>query len=99
MLPLTGGVALGVMADLPYDEDGRTLGVGDTLFLYTDGISEAMNDEGEMFEEDRLKTVLLAGRANPVGEVIESVTLSVGEFVGEADQSDDITCVVVRYDG
>ena len=99
MLPLTGGVALGVMADLPYDEDGRTLGVGDTLFLYTDGISEAMNDEGEMFEEDRLKTVLLAGRANPVGEVIESVTLSVGEFVGDADQSDDITCVVVRYDG
>ena len=99
MLPLTGGVALGVMADLPYDEDDRTLDVGDTLFLYTDGISEAMNDEGEMFEEERLKTVLLAGRANPVGDVIESVTLSVGEFVGDADQSDDITCVVVRYDG
>ena len=99
MLPLTGGVALGVMADLPYDEDDRTLGAGDTLFLYTDGISEAMNDEGEMFEEERLKTALLSGHASPVGNIIQSVTLSVGEFVGNADQSDDITCVVLRYDG
>jgi len=98
-LPLTGGVAIGVMPDLPYEENSLTLTMGDTLFLYTDGISEAMDVGGDMFEEARLETVLSTGNQISVDAVIENVTLAVADFVGEAAQSDDITCLVLRYNG
>ena len=98
-LPLTGGIAVGVLPELQYDEESLTLNVGDTLFLYTDGISEAMNIRGETFDESRIETALSIGPGAPVDTVIGSVTLAVGEFVGEAEQSDDITCLVLRYNG
>ena len=98
-LPLTGGIAVGVLPELQYDEHGLTLNVGDTLFLYTDGISEAMNMRGETFDESRIESALSIGPEAPVDTVIGSVTLAVGEFVGEAEQSDDITCLVLRYNG
>ncbi len=99
VLPLTGGVAIGVLPELPYEEKSLTLAAGDTLFMYTDGISEAMNSDGEMFEEARIRTALSVGHEIPVDIVIENVTLAVAEFVGEAPQSDDITCLVLRYNG
>ena len=98
-LPMTGGVAIGVMPGLPYDENDLVLESGDTLFLYTDGISEAMNAEGEQFEEARVETALAGGHERPVDAVIENVTIAVRAFVGEAPQSDDITCMVLRYNG
>ena len=98
-LPLTGGVAVGVLPELDYDEHSVELDVGDTLFLYTDGISEAMNTRGETFDESRIENALSIGPGAPVDTVIGNVTLAVGEFVGEAEQSDDITCLVLRYNG
>ena len=98
-LPLTGGVAVGVLPELEYEENGVNLEVGDTLFLYTDGISEAMNIQGETFDESRIETALSIGPGAPVDTVIGNVTLAVGEFVGDAEQSDDITCLVLRYNG
>ena len=98
-VPLTGGVAIGVLAGLSYDESSLRLAAGDTLFLYTDGISEAMNRDGEMFEEARIQTVLSIGHEIAVDAVIDNVTLAVAEFVGEAPPSDDITCLVLRYNG
>ena len=98
-LPMTGGMAVGVMPGLPYDEDAVTLASGDTMFLYTDGITEAMNVEDEEFTEARLETVLAGGHGLPVDAVLTNVTSAVVEFVGEAEQSDDITCIVLRYDG
>ena len=98
-VPLTGGVAVGVLPALDYDEKSVDLEIGDTLFLYTDGISEAMNLRGETFDEHRLESVLSIGPGAPVDTVIGDVTLAVGEFVGEAEQSDDITCLVLRYNG
>ena len=99
IVPLTGGIAVGVLSGLPYDESSLTLAAGDTLFLYTDGISEAMNRDGEMFEEARIQSVLSVGHEISVDAVIENVTLAVAEFVGDAPASDDITCLVLRYDG
>ena len=96
---MTGGIAVGVLPELQYDEHGLTLNVGDTLFLYTDGISEAMNMRGETFDESRIESALSISPEAPVDTVIGSVTLAVGEFVGEAEQSDDITCLVLRYNG
>ena len=98
-LPMTGGMAVGVMPGMPYDEDAVTLAPGDTMFLYTDGITEAMNVEQEEFTEARLEAVLAEARDLPVDSVLENVTSAVVKFVGEAEQSDDITCIVLRYDG
>ena len=98
-LPMTGGMAVGVMPGLPYAEDTVTLAPGDTMFLYTDGITEAMNVDDEEFTEARLEAVLAEGHDLPVDSVLENVTSAVVKFVGKAEQSDDITCIVLRYDG
>ena len=98
-LPMTGGMAVGVMPGLPYNEDAVTMAPGDTMFLYTDGITEAMNVDNEEFTEARLEEVLADGHDLPVDVVLTNVTSAVVKFVGEAEQSDDITCVVLRYDG
>ena len=98
-LPMTGGMAVGVMPGLPYSEDKTTMAPGDTMFLYTDGITEAMNAEEEEFTEARLEVVLADGHALPVDAVLTNVTSAVVEFVAGAEQSDDITCIVLRYDG
>ena len=98
-LPMTGGMAVGVMPGLPYNEDATTMAPGDTMFLYTDGITEAMNVDEEEFTEARLEAVLADGHALPVDAVLTNVTSAVVEFAGGAEQSDDITCIVLRYDG
>ncbi|RJF80786.1 HAMP domain-containing protein [Oleomonas cavernae] len=98
-LPRTGGMALGVMPGMAYTERTTRLEAGDTLFLYTDGISEAMDAGGQEFTEARLRTALGTAHAQAVDVVIESVTRAVDRFVGQAEQSDDITCLVIRYLG
>lgn len=98
-LPRTGGMALGVMPDMPYAERTARLDPGDTLFLYTDGVSEAMDSGGQEFTEARLRDALGTAHAQAVDIVIQNVTQAVGQFVGEAEQSDDITCLVIRYIG
>jgi sigma-B regulation protein RsbU (phosphoserine phosphatase) len=96
---LTGGVALGVMAGLDYDASALVLRPGETLFLYTDGVSEAMNAENEEFGEARLEAVLARVAGQPVEDILRAVTDAVRDFAGAAPQSDDITCLVVRYLG
>lgn len=98
-LPRTGGIALGVMAGVSYQEKSITLGEGDTLFLYTDGISEAMDSAGQEFSDERLRQALADAHQHSVELVLTGVTHAVEAFVGGAEQSDDITCLVVRYNG
>ncbi|MCX5515848.1 hypothetical protein C3941_05585 [Kaistia algarum] len=98
-VPRTGGMALGVMSDMAYAERSLQLTPGDTLFLYTDGISEAMDEGGQEFTEGRLKEALRGSGTDSVEVVLASVTDAVAQFVGAAAQSDDITCLVIRYLG
>jgi len=96
-LPSIGGIVVGVMPDFDYEERSVVLAPGDTLFLYTDGISEAMNRKGDTFDEERLEHVLAEGPEEPIGTVIDNVTNALDAFVGDAPQSDDITCLALRY--
>jgi serine phosphatase RsbU (regulator of sigma subunit) len=98
-LPTTGGVAMGVMPGLPYAEKTVRLAAGDTLILYTDGISEAMDRDGQEFTEARLMGSLTEAHREAVEIVMSSVIDAVHRFVGDAPQSDDITCLIVRYKG
>ncbi len=68
---------------------------GDTLVLYTDGVTEAENAEGEQFGESRLAETILAQRHLPVPSLLETIVAAVQEF-SDGEQADDITLVVAR---
>jgi len=95
-LPLTGGVALGVMPELPYDQGTVTLAPDDTVVLYTDGVTEAMNAEGEEFGVDRLQETFAASPPQDAQQANQTVFEAVHAFAGETPQSDDVTCLVFR---
>jgi serine phosphatase RsbU (regulator of sigma subunit) len=95
----TGGVVLGVFDDLDYREGRVALRPGDAVFLYTDGVTEAMDAEGNLFSDTRLEAVLTAhGRATP--EVVtRAVVDEVRDYAASVPQSDDITAMAVCFRG
>ena len=95
-LSLTGGVALGVMPELPYAQETVTLAKDDTVVLYTDGVTEAMNADGEEFGVDRLRDVFAANPPQGSEEANRTVFEAVHAFAGDTPQSDDVTCLVFR---
>jgi len=95
-LTATGGVSLGVMAGLNYRQETVSLNPGDTMILYTDGVSEAMNAEGEEFGVERLQQMFAASPPGDARTANEAVMAAVAEFAGDTPQSDDITCLVLR---
>ena len=98
-LPHTGGIALGVMPGLEYKESDVTLAKGDTLVLYTDGVSEAMNSEGEEFGMDRFREVFVKNPPSSARVTNEAILQAVNDFAGETPQSDDVTCLVLQRVG
>ena len=98
-VPSTGDMILGAINDASYHEKELKMSPGDNLFLYTDGVTEAMNTKHELYSEQRLleNCRTLAGK-NPK-EVVEKITETVGEFVVGAVQSDDITLLSISYKG
>jgi len=92
-----GGTILGIMEHADYEEDQVALRPGDRLVFYTDGISEAMNADGELFGEQRLCEVMDAiPRDLPAREVAERMLAALREFLGEMEPQDDMTLLVVR---
>ncbi len=96
VLPMTEGIALGVMPGFEFSQSSITLNPGDTLVLYTDGVTEAMNETGEEYGMDRLIEVLSSASSREAEEVSKVIFESIREFAGEAPQSDDITCLTLH---
>ena len=99
VLPYTEGLALGVLTDVDYEEGEITLAPGDTVVLYTDGVTEAMDLEKEEFGMERLQALFAGGGPQTAEAANGAVFAAVREFVGEAPQSDDITCLTLRRKG
>lgn len=99
MLPLTGGMALGVMPGYAYAERTLQLSGGDSLFFYTDGVTEAMNRAGELWGDQRLVETCERLRGLKPEAVVAAVSDALAAFVGEAEPSDDITMMALRYFG
>ncbi|MCD8178354.1 MAG: SpoIIE family protein phosphatase [Tannerellaceae bacterium] len=99
VLPLTHDLVLGVMKDKEYHEKEVQLQPGDTLFLYTDGVTEAMNPQEKPYTEKRLleNCMQLVGEP-PVG-LVNKINDSVTQFSAGAEQSDDITILAVKFNG
>ena len=95
LLPLTSGLALGIVPDLEFYQDSIDLKLGDSVMLYTDGVNEAMNRTHEEFGNDRLLNIFAAGAPQSAQEANGAIFAAVAEFVAGAPQSDDITCLTL----
>ena len=96
LLELTGGVALGVMQDLEYQENTVTLEPGSMIVFYTDGVVEAERENKELFEMDRFAKFSKAALSRTPRKLTNEIFKTVREFAGENSQSDDITCLVLQ---
>lgn len=96
-LERTGGLVLGVMDDMPYQSKQVTLSTGDSLFLFTDGITEAMDCHDDLFSDARLRAVLRQMHGASSAEIIRGVVSEVERFAAGAPQSDDITALALVY--
>jgi len=92
------GVALGVVEEFDYENGSFTIGVGEGLLLYTDGVTEATDSQEALFEEYRLIDLAADFVGLAPEEVIDRVSAAVAEFVAEAPQFDDITMLALRFD-
>ena len=93
----SGGMPVGLFEKAPYSGDEAQLAPGDTLVLYTDGVTEAHNVAGEEFGEARLVTVLERYSRGSAAIVLEQIINAVKEFAHGAEQYDDVTALVVKY--
>ncbi|HPE71736.1 MAG TPA: SpoIIE family protein phosphatase [Candidatus Competibacter sp.] len=95
-----GGLVLGFFADSVYQEEVIRLLPGEGLVIYTDGVTEAMNAQHEMFTATRLNDALApVCRECPAQTIIDDVMNAVKAFVGGHPQSDDITLLALRWHG
>ena len=91
-----GGLPIGIMADAPYQSATTTLGVGDWLVIFTDGVIEAVNMADEEYGETRLLQTVAAGAQDTPAQLLNRIMASIDFFVGNALQHDDITCLLVK---
>ena len=90
------GAALGVRTGLQYPEDHVELAAGDTVALYTDGLTEARDPSGQLFGLERLENALERCHQRPLDETLESVWSDVAAFRAATSPGDDATLLLVR---
>ncbi len=90
------GMALGILPDVQYKAYTICLDPGDTLVLYTDGITDAFAPDQQRFGLDRLKRIVSLNRQRSATELAEAITRTVADFAGENAQFDDLTLVVAK---
>ncbi len=90
------GIVLGAFDDITLQDDTLDLAPGDALVLYTDGVTDALNGDGEEFGEQRLFDVVQASASGTAEQILWSITGALAGFIGETEQADDVTCVVIK---
>ena len=94
-----GGMPVGLFESAPYANDSVELQPGDTMILYSDGVTEAHNVAGDEFGEERMVEVLKAFHKEPATVVLDKLIDAVKVFATGAEQYDDVTALVVQYTG
>jgi len=92
----TKGIALGVMPVIEIEEQHCILKPGDTLIAYTDGVTEAMQEDYTEYSLDRLKAVVMNCRGQGASEMLQYVLTDIEAFVQGAPQSDDLTLWLLK---
>ncbi len=97
-----GGVMLGmfpndVLAEISeYEQETTQLDNGDVVLFYTDGVTETVNPDGELYEEERLEAIATRVKGESVDQICQAIYDDVIEFQGEAEQFDDLTLMVLK---
>jgi phosphoserine phosphatase RsbU/P len=94
-----GGFLLGMMEGMEYDSHKVVLRPGDTVLLYTDGVTEAMTADGQLFGDERLEGALRRSNGAPLKELLQAIQTDLANFVAGAPQADDITMLALQYKG
>ena len=95
-LPMSNDAMVGAVDGLEYTDATIQLGHGDTLFMYTDGVTEALDKDNGEFGEQRMQTTLAGTAGQDCQSMVESMKTAVAAFAGEAEQSDDITVMALK---
>ena len=98
-LKTKAGFVLGGMEDMFYKQQEIILKPGDELFLYTDGVTEAVNNENDLFSDSRLLETVNSYLDLPLREFDISIKREIDKFAEGAEQADDITMLILRYEG
>jgi sigma-B regulation protein RsbU (phosphoserine phosphatase) len=98
-LKIKPALILAAFEGTAYREDETDLLPGDMLYLYTDGVTEAMNTENELFSDPRLLETANRYKDCDVKELLESIKKEVDLFANGAEQADDVTMLALRYKG
>ena len=93
------GFVIGGIAGMQYKEYELQLNPGDKLFLYTDGVTEAMDHSQKLFGTDRMLAALNVVKDCPPEQVLSGVRRAVDDFVQDAEQFDDLTMLCLEYKG
>lgn len=93
----THGIPLGLFDDSVYGFSNIQLQKGDVIILYTDGVTEAFNIQEEAYGEDKLEGALKKFRGSDLKSLIRSMIADIKTHTGQAEQSDDITLMVLKY--
>ena len=97
MMSVDANIPVGVLEDWSYTLQETTLSPGEILFLYTDGLTEATRSDGELFGEERVLEELSShGEDISAERVVADMTAAVNRFIGKAEQSDDLTMLVLK---
>jgi steroid delta-isomerase-like uncharacterized protein len=95
----TGGLMVGAFRDAAFEEGDVRLGRGDTLFAFSDGITEAVDRAGEEFGDERLIATVAGANDLEVPALVDAVLERVRQFTGDVPQADDMTALALRYVG
>jgi sigma-B regulation protein RsbU (phosphoserine phosphatase) len=89
-----GGTVIGLFPEVPFEDATIDLCPGDVLLAFTDGVTEALNDAGEEFGTDRVRELLHANAQLSAAEIAAKLSDAVREWIGGAEQHDDLTFVI-----
>jgi sigma-B regulation protein RsbU (phosphoserine phosphatase) len=95
----TGGLILGLFPHATYEEETLQLEDGDTLVVFSDGVTEALNGAGDEFGEERLLPCIDEHYDCPTDVLLDRLLATVRTFAASAAQNDDVTALVLRYRG
>ncbi len=98
-MDLPRSMALGVMEEMQYKMKQFVMRPGETIFMYTDGVTEAMNVNNELFSDERLKDDMFRMKELSVRQICDNMMESIDDFARGAPQADDITMLVLRFQG
>ena len=91
-----GGIALGMFANSLYEERPLYIENGDILLFYTDGVTEAINKEGQEFGLNRLKNLVEDNRKSSAKDIINNITNTVFKFKDTEKPLDDLTMILIK---